>query len=154
MYDNTNISIEKHRIKFNKYFNNLLKSYLSKNELSKVMFYGISNGGKRIRPFLINKFSKIVKLPKTNYYYLSASDECIHSYSLIHDDLPSMDNDDYRRGKLSVHRKFNEAEAILAGDSLHDISNFSNTKVFPLRIHSNFLIFEVSKSRMVLSRKS
>jgi len=48
--------------------------------------------------------------------------ESIHSYSLIHDDLPSMDDDDYRRGKLSVHKKFNEAKAILAGDALHDLA--------------------------------
>ena len=53
---------------------------------------------------------------------MSAAIECIHSYSLIHDDLPSMDNDDYRRGKLSTHKKFNEATAILAGDALHDLA--------------------------------
>ena len=122
MQNNINISIERHRIKFNKYFNSLLNSYLSKNELSKVMRYGTSNGGKRIRPYLINTFGKFVNLPKNSYYQLSAAVECIHSYSLIHDDLPCMDDDDYRRGKLSVHKKFNEAQAILAGDSLHDIA--------------------------------
>ena len=122
MYNDINTSIEKHRIKFNKYFKNLLISYLSENELSKAMLYGTSNGGKRIRPYLISTFSKIVNLPKNNYYRLSAAVECIHSYSLIHDDLPCMDDDDYRRGKPSVHKKFNEAQAILAGDSLHDIA--------------------------------
>ena len=122
MYENINKSIEKHRIKFNKYFKNLLYSYLSKNELSNAMLYGTSDGGKRIRPYLISIFSDIVNLPKKNYYNLSAAVECIHSYSLIHDDLPCMDDDDYRRGKLSVHKKFNEAQAILAGDSLHDIA--------------------------------
>ena len=122
MYDIISTSIQRHKIKFNKYFEKLLSSYLSKNELSKAMLYGTSNGGKRIRPYLISIFSKIVDLPKKNYYNLSAAIECIHSYSLIHDDLPCMDDDDYRRGKLSVHKKFNEAEAILAGDSLHDIA--------------------------------
>ena len=122
MYENTNTSIEKHGIKFNKYFKNLLSSYLSKNKLSKAMLYGTFNGGKRIRPYLISTFSEIVNLPKKNYYHLSSAVECIHSYSLIHDDLPCMDNDDYRRGKLSVHKKFTEAQAILAGDSLHDIA--------------------------------
>ena len=86
------------------------------------MIYSALNGGKRIRPFLIQTFAKIVNLPKRNYQRLSAAVESIHSYSLIHDDLPSMDNDDYRRGKLSTHKKFNEAQAILAGDSLHDIA--------------------------------
>ena len=80
------------------------------------------NGGKRIRPFLVSAFSKIAGAKKNNYRRLSAAIECIHSYSLIHDDLPSMDNDDYRRGKLSVHKKFNEAIAILTGDSLHDLA--------------------------------
>ena len=122
MYENINTSIERHGIKFNKYFKNLLSSYLSKNKLSKAMLYGTFNGGKRIRPYLISTFGEIVNLPKNNYYQLSAAVECIHSYSLIHDDLPCMDDDDYRRGKLSVHKKFNEAQAILAGDSLHDIA--------------------------------
>lgn len=122
MYGNISKSIERHRIRFNKYFKNLLNSYLSKNELSNAMLYGTSNGGKRIRPYLISIFSDIVNLPKKNYYHLSAAIECIHSYSLIHDDLPCMDDDDYRRGKPSVHKKFNEAQAILAGDSLHDIA--------------------------------
>ena len=53
---------------------------------------------------------------------ISSSIESIHSYSLIHDDLPSMDNDDFRRGKPSTHKKFDEATAILAGDSLHDFA--------------------------------
>ena len=71
---------------------------------------------------MISAGSKIVNIPKKSYYQLSAAVECIHSYSLIHDDLPCMDDDDYRRGKLSVHKKFNEAQAILAGDSIHDLA--------------------------------
>jgi len=122
MYDDINTSIERHRVEFNKYFEKLLSSHLSNNKLSKAMLYGTSNGGKRIRPYLIRTFGKIVNLPKKNCYQLSSAVECIHSYSLIHDDLPCMDDDDYRRGKLSVHKKFNEAQAILAGDSLHDIA--------------------------------
>ena len=122
MYNNINISIDRHRIKFDKYFKHFMYKNLQKNELSKAMLYGTVNGGKRIRPYLISTFSKFVKLPEKNYLQLSAAVECIHSYSLIHDDLPCMDDDDYRRGKLSVHKKFNEAQAILAGDSLHDIA--------------------------------
>ena len=70
MYDNINTSIHRHKIKFNKYFENLLSSYLSKNELSKAMLYGTSNGGKRIRPYLTSIFSNIANLPKKNYYNL------------------------------------------------------------------------------------
>ena len=86
------------------------------------MLYGAFNGGKRLRPFLVEIFAKFANIPKKNYFRVSAAIECIHAYSLIHDDLPSMDNDDFRRGKPSVHKAFNEAQAILAGDSLHDIS--------------------------------
>ena len=109
MYNNINISIERNRIKFNIYFKKLLSSYLSKNELSKAMFYGTFNGGKRIRPYLISTFGKIVNLPINSYYQLSAAVECIHSYSLIHDDLPALDDDDLRRNKPSTHIKFDEA---------------------------------------------
>ena len=115
-------SINNHSKEFNKYFKILLHNYLSNNELSKAILYGTLNGGKRVRPFLVSIFSKLAKVPKKNYIRIASAIECINSYSLIHDDLPSMDNDDFRRGKLSVHKKFNEAQAILAGDSLHDIA--------------------------------
>ena len=139
MYNNINISIKKHRREFNQYFKDLLRSYLLNDELSKAMLYGTINGGKRIRPYLISIFSNIVGLPKKKYHQLSAAVECIHSYSLIHDDLPCMDDDDFRRGKLSVHKKFDEAQAILAGDGLHDIafeilSNQNIHKDFVVRI--------------------
>ncbi len=114
--------IDKNRLDFDIYFKRLLLSNLPNIDLSEIILYGALNGGKRIRPFLVSIFSKIAKLPKRNYYRVSAAIECIHSYSLIHDDLPCMDDDDFRRGKLSVHKKFNEAQAILAGDSLHDIA--------------------------------
>ena len=84
MFDNINTNMERHRIKFNKHFKKLLQTYLSKNELSKAMLYGTSNGGKRIRPYLIATFGEIANLPKNSYYQLSAAVECIHSYSLIH----------------------------------------------------------------------
>ena len=117
-----NFSIRKHSTEFNRYFKNLLENQLSKNELSKAVLYGTLSGGKRIRPYLIHIFGEILNIPKKKYQRIGAAAECIHSYSLIHDDLPSMDNDDFRRGKLSVHKKFTEAQAILAGDSLHDIA--------------------------------
>ena len=114
--------IDKEKRGFDLYFKGLLDSYLTNSYLDKVMLYSVINGGKRIRPYLIKEFSKIKQIPTKQYYQLSAVIEIIHSYSLIHDDLPSMDNDDFRRGKLSTHKKFNEAQAILAGDSLHDLA--------------------------------
>ena len=120
--NNINILIDSQKKEFNLYYYNLLKSCLSKDLLSEAMIYGSMNGGKRIRPFLVSIFSKIAKIKKKDYLRISSAVESIHSYSLIHDDLPSMDDDDYRRGKLSTHKKFTEAIAILAGDALHDLA--------------------------------
>ena len=117
-----NTLINKERKTFDNYFVKLLKSTLSKEVLSRAMFYGSMNGGKRIRPFIVSIFAKLANVKAKHYLRLSAAIECIHSYSLIHDDLPSMDNDDFRIGKLSTHKKFNEATAILAGDALHDLA--------------------------------
>ena len=113
-----NINKKKFDLKFKK----LLKNKLDKSSLSKAMLYGSMNGGKRIRPFLVIESAKIAKISSNDAFIIASCIECIHSYSLIHDDLPSMDNDDFRRGKLSTHKKFNEATAILAGDALHDLA--------------------------------
>ena len=117
-----NILINSERKKFDVFYKKLLKNSLSNDLLSKAMIYGSINGGKRIRPFLVSIFSTISGSEKKQAKRVSAAIESIHSYSLIHDDLPSMDNDDFRRGKLSTHKKFNEATAILAGDALHDLA--------------------------------
>ena len=122
MKKDIHILINNHKKEFDDYFEDLLKSLLPNNELSQTILYGAFNGGKRIRPFLVETFAKFINIPRKHYFRVSAAIECIHAYSLIHDDLPSMDNDDFRRGKPSVHKAFNEAQAILAGDSLHDIS--------------------------------
>ena len=117
-----NILINNKQKEFNIFFKKTLDSYLNNDLLSKAMIYGSMNGGKRIRPFLVSVFGNIANVNKNKYLRLSSSIESIHSYSLIHDDLPSMDNDDFRRGKPSAHRKFDEATAILAGDALHDLA--------------------------------
>ena len=117
-----NTLINNHKTQFDKYFFDLLKANLNSSILSKAMIYGSMNGGKRIRPFLVGQAAKIAKAKKTQYLRVASAIESIHSYSLIHDDLPSMDNDDFRRGKLSTHKKFDEATAILAGDALHDFA--------------------------------
>ncbi len=114
--------INNNKNRFNRKFTKLLIDNLDNSILSKAMLYGCNNGGKRIRPFLVKQASKVVNLNDNDSFIVAASIELIHSYSLIHDDLPSMDNDDYRRGKLSTHKKFNEATAILAGDAIHDLA--------------------------------
>ena len=119
---NLNTLINNNKNHFDKKFKELLNNNLDSSILSKAMFYGCNNGGKRIRPFLVKQASKITDINRSDTFTIGASIELIHSYSLIHDDLPSMDNDDYRRGKLSTHKKFNEATAILAGDALHDLA--------------------------------
>ena len=86
--------------------------------LLRPMKYGIFSGGKRFRSAIVVNAGKIYNINYKKLISVGAAIECIHSYSLIHDDLPAMDNDNFRRGKLSVHKKFNEFTAILAGNSL------------------------------------
>ena len=117
-----NTLINLNKTKFDKFYNNLLLSKLDNNFLSKAMKYSSINGGKRIRSFLVSQSSKMVNLSSENSMIISSAIESIHAYSLIHDDLPSMDNDDFRRGKPSSHKKFGEATAILAGDALHNFA--------------------------------
>ncbi len=90
----------------------LIKSVLSAEE------YSVTAGGKRIRPLLILLFCEACNADSDSFIDVSTSIEMIHSFSLIHDDLPCMDNDDYRRGKPSCHKQFGEATALLAGDAL------------------------------------
>lgn len=117
-----NTLINLHKPKFDKFYNNILLSKLNSSLLTKAMKYSSVNGGKRIRAFLVSKSSEMVNLSSENAMIVSSAIESIHAYSLIHDDLPSMDDDDYRRGKPSAHKKFGEATAILAGDALHDFA--------------------------------
>ena len=80
--------------------------------------YSLLLGGKRLRPYLMHSFYKLCGGEGDGSFGFEAAIECIHTYSLIHDDLPCMDNDDMRRGKPSCHVKFGEANALLAGDAL------------------------------------
>lgn len=82
------------------------------------MRYGVLNGGKRLRPFLVIETARLLDAPPEPALRIAAALECIHCYSLIHDDLPAMDDDDLRRGQPTVHIAFDEATAILAGDAL------------------------------------
>ena len=76
------------------------------------------NGGKRFRPFLVVESAALFEVPRPNALMAGAALECVHCYSLVHDDLPAMDNDDLRRGQPTAHKAFDEATAILAGDGL------------------------------------
>ena len=101
--------------KFLKYFFSKQRVY---SNLIKPMKYGLFSGGKRFRSSILINTGKIFNIDYKKLIVISAAIECIHSYSLIHDDLPTMDDDSYRRGKLSTHKKFDEPTAILAGNSL------------------------------------
>jgi len=87
-------------------------------KLVRAMRHGVLNGGKRLRPFLVIETAALFGANQERTMQCACALECLHSYSLIHDDLPAMDDDDLRRGQPTVHRAFNEATAILAGDAL------------------------------------
>ena len=102
----------------------LLTNYRNKypEKLAEAMEYAVMNGGKRIRPILMYMICDLFEKNNCKSYgkikEIANALEFIHSYSLVHDDLPAMDNDDYRRGKLTVHKKYNEAIGVLVGDVL------------------------------------
>ena len=126
--------LNKNAVKIDKFLLNFLKS--QKNSLLvQPMKYGVISGGKKIRSTIIFDTGKLYKLNKKNLINICAAVECIHSYSLIHDDLPCMDNDSIRRGKLSTHKKFGEATAVLAGNSLLTLAFeiISKTKNLPTK---------------------
>ena len=116
-------------------FENLLESYQKRinqkligilpadnSVLSSAMRYSVLNGGKRFRPILVYLSSELGNSDINSVDILAGSIELIHCYSLIHDDLPSMDDDDLRRGYPTTHKKFDEATAILAGDALQPLA--------------------------------
>ena len=113
--------IHKKLLKNAKKIDKFLIKFLNKQSQSLLvspMKYGIISGGKKIRSTIILDTGKIFNIKEKKLFNICAAVECIHSYSLIHDDLPCMDNDAIRRGKPSTHIKFGEASAVLAGSSL------------------------------------
>tara|TARA_B100000131_G_scaffold16328_1_gene16525 strand:- start:662 stop:1531 length:870 start_codon:yes stop_codon:yes gene_type:complete len=137
--------MEKKLKKLSKRVNIYLKNYLLKfnsSELITPMRYGLFPGGKKIRSKIIFDVGKIFKVKHKYLLILAASVEAIHAYSLIHDDLPCMDDDKLRRGKLSTHARFGESTAILAGNSLL-------TTAFEILSDQNFKIEAKIKSRLV-----
>ena len=104
-------------------FNNDIESYFITTDSPRykavnAMKYSLTNGGKRLRPFLLHETASLFGVDYKAALPVAISLEMLHTYSLIHDDLPAMDNDDMRRGKPTCHKAFDEATAILAGDGL------------------------------------
>lgn len=111
-----------------KYYKKTIEEYLltilpkSNDKTAQAMCYAVSNGGKRIRPALVYIIGEMFGTAIEKLNPAAASIELIHCYSLVHDDLPAMDDDDFRRGKPSCHKQFDEATAILAGDALQTLA--------------------------------
>ena len=93
-----------------------------RKRLYAAMRHAAIGGGKRLRPLLVQAASDLFNISRDSALRVGVAVECIHVYSLVHDDLPAMDDDDLRRGKPTVHKAFDEAVAILAGDCLHDLA--------------------------------
>lgn len=113
--------LQKNNHETHAYLRNLLPQN-SQEKIFAAMNYAVLNGGKGLRSFLAIETSVICGAPKVQALQAAAAIECIHSYSLVHDDLPSMDNDELRRGKPTVHKKWDEATAILVGDGLQSLA--------------------------------
>ena len=139
--------IEKKLINNGKKVDKFLLTYIKKQEKSLLinpMKYGVISGGKKIRSTIIIDTGKIFDISQKKLINICASVECIHSYSLIHDDLPCMDDDKFRRGKPSTHMKFGEASAVLAGNSLL-------TLAFEIISNKNYKISSKIKNEIIRS---
>ena len=125
--------------------NIFLKSFIKKQKNSDLivpMKYGLFSGGKKIRSKILIDIGSLFKIDYLSLIKIGAAIECIHAYSLIHDDLPCMDNDTIRRGKPSTHIKFGESTAVLAGNSLL-------TMAFEILSHSSLNISEKIKINLI-----
>ncbi len=110
--------MESYQRKVETYLQSFFTDDLPQKQLFDAMRYSLLAGGKRIRPILVLEFCRVCGGDTDAAMPFAAAIEMIHTYSLIHDDLPCMDNDDYRRGRLTNHKVFGEANAVLAGDAL------------------------------------
>ena len=144
---------------YNYLINNELEKYIRKNnclekKLNESVEYSLMAGGKRLRPTLMLATYKLFKSDFSECLPFAVAMEMIHNFSLIHDDLPGIDNDDFRHGKPTNHKKFNEATAILAGDSLLNYAYLIISK----DMHKNYsckkieCLYELSKAvdRMII----
>ena len=120
LYDKKSILIDlkKHKSFLDKNIEKYIKTLEAPKEIKNIMVYAVLGGGKRIRPFLLAETAKLYGISSSVYKYPCMAVELAHCFSLVYDDLPCMDNDDLRRGKATVHKAFNEANALLGGASL------------------------------------
>ena len=125
--------------------NLFLKKFIKKQKKSELiipMQYGLFSGGKKIRSKILIDVGSLFKINYKSLIMIGSAVECIHAYSLIHDDLPCMDNDSIRRGKPSTHIKFGESTAVLAGNSLL-------TMAFEILSHKDLNISEKIKISLI-----
>ena len=125
--------------------NIFLKRFIKKQKKSELiipMQYGLFSGGKKIRSKILIDIGSLFKINYKSLIQIGSAVECIHAYSLIHDDLPCMDNDSFRRGKPSTHIKFGESTAVLAGNSLL-------TMAFEILSHKNLNVSEKNKNNLI-----
>lgn len=116
-------SYEHYQQRINSFLNEKLKNFTPNDpQLLEAIRYGLLIGGKRMRPYLAYITGEAISANLDDVDAIAGALECIHAYSLIHDDLPAMDNDDLRRGKPTCHKAFDEATAILAGDALQTLA--------------------------------
>ena len=140
--------ISKFAIEFDDFFLKLLPKKKYSQKLHDAMKYSIKVGGKRLRPLFLIEISKIFNVKKTMAFRAAAAIELIHCYSLVHDDLPAMDDDDLRRGHMTCHKKYDDATAILVGDAFQSLAFeiLSDKKTHPnANVRCN-LINELSKA--------
>lgn len=142
--------------------NNIIKEYLPKEEgmqkrVIEASNYSVEAGGKRIRPLIMLETYRLFggENEKIVYPFMAAL-ECIHSYSLVHDDLPAMDNDDYRRGKLTTHKKYGEDFGVLAGDALLNYAYelMLNSMLIIEDIEDKDLLKKAVNTAQVIARKA
>tara|TARA_B100001093_G_scaffold282835_1_gene270260 strand:+ start:290 stop:1162 length:873 start_codon:yes stop_codon:yes gene_type:complete len=137
--------MQKKLIKIAKDTNFFLKNFIKKQKKSELiipMKYGLFSGGKKIRSKILIDVGSLFRINYKSLIVIGAAVECIHAYSLIHDDLPCMDNDLIRRGKPSTHIKFGESTAVLAGNSLL-------TMAFEILSHKDLKISEKTKINLI-----
>ena len=144
MTDDFSLWVNSHHKRIESFMMQILKEESSNSLIHEVCSHGSINGGKRFRALLSYAIGEITQTDKLIIDHIASSIEFIHAYSLIHDDLPAMDNDDLRRGKPTCHIKFNEAQAILAGDGLQSLA-------FHILSLSSFLINDQKKLKLINS---
>ena len=144
MTEDFNFWVNLHQERVESFMIRILDAESSNSFIHEVCSHGSIKGGKRFRALLIYAIGEISQTDKLTLDHLASSIEFIHAYSLIHDDLPSMDNDDLRRGKPTCHVKYDEAHAILAGDGLQSLA-------FKILSSPTFLVDDQKKIKIIHS---